>query len=50
MRGARRASGQAVEWLLRRMRVGPRVALGMAMKLTNSELTPGRYDAQLHAC
>jgi len=32
------------------MRVGPRVALGIAMKLTNSELTPGRYDAQLHAC
>ena len=41
---------QAIEWLLYQMRVGPRVALGIAMKLTNSELTPGRYDAQLHAC
>ena len=38
---------QAVEWMLYQMRVGPRVALGISMKLTNSELTPGRYDAQL---
>ena len=38
---------QLLEFLLIRMRVGPRVALALAMKLTNSELTPGAHHSQI---
>ncbi len=38
---------QLTEWLLTRLRVGPRVALAMAMKFTNVELEPSAFHAQL---
>ena len=32
-----------------RLRVGPRIALAIAMKATNANLEPGRHDGQLRA-
>ena len=40
---------QALETALARLRVGPRVALALAMKLTNRNLEPGRHDGQIRA-
>eukprot|EP00965_Chrysotila_dentata_P203674 6181875-Pleurochrysis_carterae.AAC.2 len=38
---------QAFEWLLTKLRVGPRVALAISMALTNSELEPSAYSKQI---
>lgn len=40
---------QALETALVRLRVGPRIALGLAMKFTTVNLEAGRYDAQIRA-
>ena len=40
---------QALEGALARLRVGPRVALALAMRLTNTNLEPGRYDSQIRS-
>ena len=38
---------QLLEWAMVKLRVGPRVALAIAMKLTNDNLEPGRHGNQI---
>jgi len=38
---------QLLEWTLRIFRVGPRISLAVAMKLTNSDLEPGAHAASI---
>ena len=40
---------QLIESVLVRLRIGPRIALAMAMKLTNANLDAGRHDSQIRA-